>query len=572
MYNYGKKTLTMAWHIRAALFLLYGMRKQARRRSASIGDDPEEMKMKKLLCMLLCALFLLTACSSKPKEDNKTSAAGEGPAPASWQIRYEGAGFDTPEDAVLYYLAGLKNLDIEQMLGAFAWETQAEHYSFRDCIIRSKGIDPWMVPGMPFSGDLLKSAGVEQLRGAQTNSIYIALEIYILGEKHFSNTSTNSIPLREEAEADDYLKLYESDRIQKLKSIANVRFYSPDDVTEGRFSLPKMQENFEKQNRRYGADEVRNVIAVADAGDEMVGVAPTVARYGDKWYLVSSSSMVTMILGIDTNHQAFSGLPGELKTALSSFTPTGTASLPEGKHQGIRYEGSGFKTPEEAVTAYLEGLKNGNVQQMLGAFAWETQAARYSVKDNILRFTQINSSMPARMPSLNGTLDAANLAELRFRQGWAVYNSVRYYVLQDADEESRKVIDGYRLDLKTEEEADGFIRQFDTPRIAKLAEMTNIKVVDAGTIVGEKYQSEANKKTLEWYKQIYGADEIRELIGTAKLGDETVICDPILARYGDRWYIVSVGGTAASIAGIDPQRQAFLTYKGSPEDAAAMFR
>ena len=180
--------------------------------------------------------------------------------------------------------------------------------------------------------------------------------------------------------------------------------------------------------------------------------------------------------------------------------------------------------------------------------------------------------MPARMPSLNGTLDAANLAELRFRQGWAVYNSVRYYVLQDADEESRKVIDGYRLDLKTEEEADGFIRQFDTPRIAKLAELSDIRIMDPAAIMGERYQTDSIQKQLDWNKRIYGADEIRELIGTAKLGDETVICDPILARYGDRWYIVSVGGTAASIAGIDPQRQAFLTYKGSPEDAAAMFR
>ena len=43
--------------------------------------------------------------------------------------KLEGPGFDTPEEALACYMEGLKNLDFEQMLSAFAWETQAEHYS-----------------------------------------------------------------------------------------------------------------------------------------------------------------------------------------------------------------------------------------------------------------------------------------------------------------------------------------------------------------------------------------------------------------------------------------------------------
>ena len=116
-----------------------------------------------------------------------------------------------------------------------------------------------------------------------------------------------------------------------------------------------MVENFEKQTRQYGADEVVNVVAAADIGGEILAVAPTVARYGEKWYLVSVGSMVSNILGIDMNHQAFSVLPADMATALQALTPVRTASLTDGKQQKFRYEEDGFKTPEEAVAFYLEG-------------------------------------------------------------------------------------------------------------------------------------------------------------------------------------------------------------------------
>ena len=50
---------------------------------------------------------------------------------ASISIKYEGKGFGTPEEALTCYMEGLKNLDFEQMLIAFAWETQMAHYDFK---------------------------------------------------------------------------------------------------------------------------------------------------------------------------------------------------------------------------------------------------------------------------------------------------------------------------------------------------------------------------------------------------------------------------------------------------------
>ena len=71
---------------------------------------------RRFLCVLLAALFLLFApCGALAGADE-----GKVLLPGEEGFRYEGEGFDTPEDAALYYLAGLKNQDFEQMLAAFA--------------------------------------------------------------------------------------------------------------------------------------------------------------------------------------------------------------------------------------------------------------------------------------------------------------------------------------------------------------------------------------------------------------------------------------------------------------------
>ena len=85
---------------------------------------------RRFLCVLLAALFLLSVPFGAPARADE----GRVLLPGEEGFRYEGEGFDTPEDAALYYLAGLKNQDFEQMLAAFAWETQADHFDFRSFV------------------------------------------------------------------------------------------------------------------------------------------------------------------------------------------------------------------------------------------------------------------------------------------------------------------------------------------------------------------------------------------------------------------------------------------------------
>ena len=483
--------------------------------------------------------------------------------------QYEGDGFDTPEDAALCYLAGLKNLDFSQLLSAFAWETQVDHYDYKAKVTRLRGIDPTIVPAMPAVNELLRSVMLEQIRSTQINYICRSLENYVNDE--MSDSPTMSLVFQSETEIDEYFDRCDNGKIENLATMKNIRFYTPDDLTKGKFSIEQNQKNYLKMNACYGADETKDIIIAADIGEDTVVVSPTVARYGDRWYVVNVSSMTEMIIGVAVNYMAFFVLPDETKELLKNVVPVATVTdIPKSAGVRIHYEGEGFDRPEDAVTCYLEGLKNGDVQQMMRAFAWETQISRYSLKDQIIRMKSVYYNSPIRMPSMNGFMADMNMESLRHEQSRRIFSSVRNYILEDEDA-YKELVEGKRMDLVSEEDVDAFIRAFNNGKSEKLRQMHNIRLIDPSTAV-VKYNNESTTRLLDMYQRIYGADEIKEIIAIADLDGEDLAFNPTLARYGDKWYIVSLDGIAFSILGIDFNGRGFVTVKGSAELALALLQ
>ena len=232
---------------------------------------------------------------------------------AAAAVRYEGPGFSTPEEALTCYMEGLKNLDFEQMMSAFAWETQMEHYSFEALFERIRAYHPTLRPRMPSTNSFMFSANVNVLRFNQADYIYRSLEQYILGDDSPAKTTIGAITFGKDSdEVAAFLQKFENGRLEKLTQMTNIRFLSPDDVTDFKFSAGKNPENFVMQTACYGADEAINLVGVADVGDETLYCLPTICRYGEKWYLVSVTSMTSMILGISYDYQAFICVEGSL--------------------------------------------------------------------------------------------------------------------------------------------------------------------------------------------------------------------------------------------------------------------
>ena len=232
-------------------------------------------------------------------------------------VHLEGDGFDTPEEAVAFYLEGIKKLDYNQILGAFAWETQAAHFSIETKIKRLQSYQLSMKPRMPAENDFMRSALLYSLLSYQTDSIYNAIELFCLQENHPNTASLYNVSLKDDAEYDVFMSSFSNDRIQQLAKMDNIRFLTPDEVTDNMFSNERNQENYLKFNAMYDADETVDVPATADIGDGFIFCCPTVARYGDKWYLVSVHSFTSMIIGLSVTQQAFVTGEGSIKDFLN---------------------------------------------------------------------------------------------------------------------------------------------------------------------------------------------------------------------------------------------------------------
>ena len=252
------------------------------------------LKLRRAICLLLavCCACCFSAFSIMPDIWKKQP------------IVYEGEGFLTPEDAVLCYLDGLKNLDLEQMLSAFAWETQAEHYSVEQYFALIRARVPTAKPRIPADNRFIQTATLHSIRSRETELIYNAIEAYLLGETS-NEYYGKAVPLQDDDAMNAFLQEFDVERLEKLSRMTNIRFLSPDEFTDGHFSTEQIQSAFAKQTAPYCADEVVNLVAMADLEEGTLLFCPTAARYGDRWYLVSCNSMVQNIMGVLPCYLAF---------------------------------------------------------------------------------------------------------------------------------------------------------------------------------------------------------------------------------------------------------------------------
>lgn len=115
--------------------------------------------------------------------------------------------------------------------------------------------------------------------------------------------------------------------------------------------------------------------------------------------------------------------------------------------------------------------------------------------------------------------------------------------------------------LKKEDEIEQFIKIFSNDKIYKLKRLGRVHLYDPAPLV-KNYDNVYTREKIDAMNGIYGADEIKETLVSADLDGETLVFNPIMARYGDKWYIVSLEGSAFNTLGIGNSKQAFVILKG----------
>jgi hypothetical protein len=193
-----------------------------------------------------------------------------------------------------------------------------------------------------------------------------------------------------------------------------------------------------------------------------------------------------------------------------------------------------FKTPEEAVTAYLEGMAQGDVTRILQACAIDEMTENFKFDryiDRLKAFQPYQAPGPDAYPFYKSINKAALAAQ--------ILGQVKIVV--------------YAL-LSTEDVGSGKVLMFDAGKTARFA-----KDVDPARLSGLKLKQIGmpNKKSMSSATYVanaartaavYGADELTERVALFAFEQNDYIAGFTLLRYGTDWKIDTATSAMANIS------------------------
>ena len=80
-------------------------------------------------------------------------------------------------------------------------------------------------------------------------------------------------------------------------------------------------------------------------------------------------------------------------------------------------EGKGYDTPEEAIVAYAEAIKTGDLSKLMATHAVETYVDRYDLEENIERNHVYSYLLDCPMPN-----DDAYSRDMNKKNGWLLHS------------------------------------------------------------------------------------------------------------------------------------------------------
>lgn len=207
------------------------------------------------------------------------------------------------------------------------------------------------------------------------------------------------------------------------------------------------------------------------------------------------------------------------------------------------YEGPGSATPEEAVLLYLDALRNLNPQQMASAFAIESYARGYDFSAQMKRTSGYSYNVPIKLPNTNETFIRYNIESRRN----AVYDSL-YFQFMSMALPGMDVISP--ISLTTDEKLSAFLEQFENADITRFETIEHKEFLDPFEL-SPQFASSQNQENIAAMAAIYGADEMKSMAAQIEIGGEPhLFCCDVL-RYGDLWYLSSLGGSIGMYMQID---------------------
>lgn len=463
----GKKFVAVA----VMLFMIFGLV------GCSGGKDISEDKMSR-------------ESSNQSNEDTKGDSAAE--------LNDFELGFATPEDAVLSYLAAMRDSDYSSMEASFGGNCIVKHFSWQYAYLC----------GMDLIPEIAASSTV------------------ILDEREAAVELFEQITQRME-EAD-------------FGSMEFMGFVFPGDLSDS-YSSEAYQDNLMIIAQNHGFSEYTNRVAAIEVNGNKYLLFFDLIKQEDRWYNFRLGGMLADMLGVDATTAGCVRLDEEDEEILEGLLEDTNRELPElkGEVEGRKTESEGFDTPWQAAAEYLKGMAAGDMDWMLGTFSIESYAKNYNLQaymEYLQSYSYIQQSIifppvNALAEALVGSARKEQLERYILEQGEALYMCGCY---MKGSEVTEKV-----SFLEWEEVADKM-------------DLGSIEVV--GYILPEElsddFDSEEISSQLDRQAQVYGAEQVQECVIVFAYEDEKYCLFMEAAKYNGKWYNSMFGNRLAMLLGL----------------------
>lgn len=199
----------------------------------------------------------------------------------SGSLSYHTNGFDTPQEALDYFVDAVADMDYEKALTAFPIERAAENYNFYAMVNR---VQAWMptyqmvVPG--------GSEGNKQLnQHFLTASVERQINNFIFS--FFAAPDLRAgVPLPGEDVIRELFKDYNVEDIKKLKAVQMI--FAEEELQK----KDVHQENVKKTAEIYGGDTLEDYIVTYQIGSNAYMGGVEFIKYGEKYYIWQLSSPI----------------------------------------------------------------------------------------------------------------------------------------------------------------------------------------------------------------------------------------------------------------------------------------
>ena len=236
----------------------------------------------------------------------------------------------------------------------------------------------------------------------------------------------------------------------------------------------------------------------------------------------------------------------EASGALRPRRDEAVEDAPDVAHAGLRFEGEGYESPEGAVAAYLEAMRNGDVAGMLSTFAIETYVENADAQASLWR---VRAFMPSgnAMP-LGGEYQLPTAAATRYAE---LANALYYQWLALSWPEGYGEFAVQAVMFQDEAEVEAFRAALAENDISPLLADLELVGFAAPAERSNTYLSRINLQNLGQQVAAYGCDAMSDVVARLSIGGEEWYQCMQCACYDGRWYNIALNGNIGNLLGVD---------------------